>query len=127
MTWGDDPSADGWKHIRQVRIAAVKEVQEKMVDPTYENYDRKFALRSFFNKVRKKRINVLKEDKIKVKFTLFLEPVPFLCTYNPGDEELVEFSPTFYDSFRHARHIYVTMLDIWYKKARAMRKTSDLP
>ena len=127
MTWGDNPSDDAWKHIRQIRIAAVEEVKEKMVDPTYQNYDRKFALRSFFNKVKKKRVDVLKEPKIKIKFTLFLEPVPFLCCYNPGDEDLTEFCPTFYDSFRHARHIYVTMLDVWYKKARRQQKVSDLP
>lgn len=116
-----------YENLHKIYIANEENAKSKMVDPAYEKYGDKFALRAFFHKIRKKREMPLKEDTMKIKFTVFLEPVPYLCVYRDGDEELEEFKPVFFENFRHARHLFVSMLDIWYKKHRSMRKASELP
>ena len=86
----------------------------------------RLALRAFFHKVTTKRRET-REPEFKVKYTIFLEPIPYFCRYNIGDEDLTEFQPVFFDSFQKARALYIRLLDLYYKKHRGFRKAGDLP
>lgn len=112
--------------IHKIHLQDFEEKIALLPDPAYAKYGDKLALRSFFNKVTNNR-RVIKEKDWKIKFTLFLQPVPYLCTYEEGDEDLKQFEPVFYDSFRAARYTFTKLLDLWYVKQRKMRKASDLP
>ena len=118
---------DDSEHLYKIYLEDSEEKIAMLPDPAYKEYGTKLALRSFFNKVTNARRPPSKVKDWEIKFTLFLEPVPYLCLYQEGDEELTEFQPVFYDSFRLARYTFVKLLDLWYVKHRAQRKASNLP
>lgn len=116
-----------YTHFHKVRLAAKEKAYNMFEGTPYEQYADKLAVRAFFDALKKKRPRKLKEKpEVEIRYTLFLEPVPYLCLYTDGDEDLVEFKPIFFDSFREARSTFRQLLDVWYKSWMKIRKASDL-
>lgn len=117
-----------WSLVHSVTAKHVEKAKTLLDNEEYKEYADKLALRAFFNSVRKNpRKTVSAHTDTPVRFTVFLEPYPYLCKYNEGDEDLVEFKPLFFDSFRVARRTFIKLFDLWYKHQRRLRKASELP
>lgn len=104
--------------LPKVKIAHVSETLEEKEQRIKENLRHYFSL---FHKRRTKR--PLTKDGLR--FTLFMEPVPYLSLYRKGDESL-PMEKNFFTSFRTARYQWIRAITKWRAKVATQLTAASL-
>jgi len=94
----------------------------KTTTPEEQVEKAKDTLREYFKTFHKRRKIKPPEE---LRFTLFMEPVPYLTVYRKGDEEL-PMNKLFFTSFRRARWQWIKAIEKWRKKVSSMTTAGSI-